>query len=124
MKRLNNDWEYSSVWTDEFLTGDGYEAIVRLPHDISDAPLHYSSPTKDDPRHTSEELFPLRNVHIHHLFAGVKRQQLVAISIFPAGMQAVIAIFGIAWMGDTFINGNITELTASIEGIVTEMPWL
>ena len=24
-------------------------------------------------------------------------------------MQAVIAIFGIAWMGDTFINGNITE---------------
>ena len=45
-------------------------------------------------------------------------------SIFPAGMQAVIAIFGIAWMGDTFIKGNITELTASIEGIVTEMPWL
>ncbi|MBP3678798.1 MAG: anaerobic C4-dicarboxylate transporter [Bacteroidaceae bacterium] len=45
-------------------------------------------------------------------------------SIFPAGMQAVIAIFGIAWMGDTFINGNITELTASIEDIVTEMPWL
>ena len=27
-------------------------------------------------------------------------------------------------MGDTFINGNIAELTASIEGIVTEMPWL
>lgn len=45
-------------------------------------------------------------------------------SIFPAGMQAVIAIFGIAWMGDTFIKGNIGELTASIEGVVTEMPWL
>ena len=45
-------------------------------------------------------------------------------SIFPASMQAVIAIFGIAWMGDTFIKGNIAELTASIEGIVTEMPWL
>ena len=45
-------------------------------------------------------------------------------SVFPAGMQAVIAIFGIAWMGDTFINGNITELTGSIEGIVLQMPWL
>lgn len=45
-------------------------------------------------------------------------------SIFPAGMQAVIAIFGIAWMGDTFINGNLTELTASIESIVQSMPWL
>ena len=45
-------------------------------------------------------------------------------SVFPAGMQAVIAIFGIAWMGDTFINGNITELTGSIEGNVRQMPWL
>lgn len=45
-------------------------------------------------------------------------------TIFPAGMQAVIAIFGIAWMGDTFINGNITQLTESIEGIVQRMPWL
>ena len=45
-------------------------------------------------------------------------------SIFSAGMQAVIAIFGIAWMGDTFINGNIVELKNSIEGIVSQMPWL
>lgn len=45
-------------------------------------------------------------------------------SVFSAGMQAVIAIFGIAWMGDTFINGNIADLKASIEGIVTQMPWL
>ena len=45
-------------------------------------------------------------------------------TIFPAGMQAVIAIFGIAWMGDTFINGNISQLTESIEVIVQRMPWL
>lgn len=45
-------------------------------------------------------------------------------SVFIAGMQAVIAIFGIAWMGDTFINGNITTLTESIKGLVTSMPWL
>lgn len=45
-------------------------------------------------------------------------------SVFPAGMQAVIAIFGIAWMGDTFLQGNMGQLTSSIEGIVREMPWL
>lgn len=45
-------------------------------------------------------------------------------SVFIAGMQAVIAIFGIAWMGDTFINGNLAEITESIKGIVTSMPWL
>ena len=45
-------------------------------------------------------------------------------SVFSSGMQAVIAIFGIAWMGDTFINGNIDELKGAIEGVVTQMPWL
>lgn len=45
-------------------------------------------------------------------------------SVFPAGMQAVIAIFGIAWMGDTFLQGNMGQLTESIEGLVRQMPWL
>ncbi len=45
-------------------------------------------------------------------------------SVFVAGMQAVVAIFGIAWMGDTFINGNMDQLRSSIEGVVTSMPWI
>ncbi len=45
-------------------------------------------------------------------------------SVFMAGMQAVVAIFGIAWMGDTFIEGNMTELKGYIESTVTQMPWL
>ncbi|WP_102406404.1 anaerobic C4-dicarboxylate transporter family protein [Parabacteroides bouchesdurhonensis] len=45
-------------------------------------------------------------------------------SVFSAGMQAVVAIFGIAWMGDTFIAGNMVELKTSIESTVTSMPWL
>lgn len=45
-------------------------------------------------------------------------------SVFSAGMQAVVAIFGIAWMGDTFISGNIDELKGAVEGVVNEMPWL
>lgn len=45
-------------------------------------------------------------------------------SVFVAGMQAVIALFGIAWMGDTFIRGNLAQLTGAIEGVVMQMPWL
>lgn len=45
-------------------------------------------------------------------------------SVFSSGMQAVVAIFGIAWMGDTFIGGNMAEIKGSIEQIVTDMPWL
>lgn len=52
---------------------------------------------------------------------GIKAVQS---SVFSAGMQAVVAIFGIAWMGDTFIDGNMAELKDSIEEVVTQMPWL
>ncbi|HBX19501.1 MAG TPA: C4-dicarboxylate ABC transporter, partial [Porphyromonadaceae bacterium] len=45
-------------------------------------------------------------------------------SVFGAGMQAVIAIFGIAWMGDTFIQGNLTQITASIQEIIMQYPWI
>lgn len=45
-------------------------------------------------------------------------------SVFAAGMQAVIAIFGIAWMGDTFIHGNLDFLKGSIESVVSSYPWM
>ncbi|GJQ06113.1 C4-dicarboxylate ABC transporter [Capnocytophaga cynodegmi] len=45
-------------------------------------------------------------------------------SVFLAGMQAVIAIFGIAWMGDTFFQGNLEFFKSSIEHIITEYPFL
>lgn len=58
------------------------------------------------------------------LFLRIDGIEAVKGSVFPAGMQAVIAIFGISWMGDTFIKGNIGQLTGSIESIVQSMPWL
>lgn len=45
-------------------------------------------------------------------------------SVFTAGMQAVIAIFGIAWMGDTFFGGNIEFFKTYIESAVTAYPFL
>ena len=45
-------------------------------------------------------------------------------SVFIAGMQAVIAIFGIAWMGDTYFNGNIEFFKDHISEIVNQYPFL
>lgn len=45
-------------------------------------------------------------------------------TVFSAGMQAVIAIFGIAWMGDTFFKGNMPFLESSLLSMVTAYPWL
>lgn len=44
-------------------------------------------------------------------------------SIFRAGTEAVIAIFGIAWMGDTFIQGNYEFIESNIHSMVTQHAW-
>ena len=44
-------------------------------------------------------------------------------SVFLAGMQAVIAIFGIAWMSDTFIQANIGMLKDTLMGFVENYSW-
>ena len=45
-------------------------------------------------------------------------------NVFAAGMNAMVAIFGIAWMGDTFFNGNIGFFRDHIAAIVTHYPFL
>jgi anaerobic C4-dicarboxylate transporter DcuA len=54
--------------------------------------------------------------------ASVKKA--VSGNIFSAGMNAMISIFGIAWMGDTFFNGNIEFFKSHIADIVTQYPFL
>ena len=58
------------------------------------------------------------------LQTGTSGMKAAKSSVFNAGMQAVVAIFGIAWMGDTFISGNIAVIKENIFGLVTDMPWL
>ena len=57
------------------------------------------------------------------IFAKADINKAVKGSVFIAGMQAVIAIFGIAWMGDTFFAGNIEFFKTHIEQIVTQYPF-
>ncbi|WP_100330336.1 anaerobic C4-dicarboxylate transporter family protein [Bacillus xiapuensis] len=45
-------------------------------------------------------------------------------TVFKAGITAVVAIFGIAWMGDTFFKGNMEFIQGSIQELVTSAPWL
>lgn len=58
------------------------------------------------------------------IFCKPNIEEIVSGSIFKAGATAVVAIFGIAWMGDTFFNGNIEIISGSISSLVTQAPWL
>ena len=42
MLSLCNEWEYTSEWFDGFALGEGDGEAVRLPHTVTQMPLHYA----------------------------------------------------------------------------------
>jgi anaerobic C4-dicarboxylate transporter DcuA len=58
------------------------------------------------------------------IFCKPNVEDIVSGSVFRAGATAVVAIFGIAWMGDTFFQGNLALISGSISDLVTSAPWL
>jgi len=43
--------------------------------------------------------------------------------VFRAGMIAVVAVFGIAWMADTVFDAHLPELKAALTDLVKTQPW-
>jgi anaerobic C4-dicarboxylate transporter DcuA len=70
------------------------------------------------------EIIMLTAAALMIIFCKVNVETIVSGSVFKAGAAAVVAIFGIAWMGDTFFSGNSEAITSSISGLVTSAPWL
>ena len=44
MKKLNNGWEFTPMWTNGFRLGEGEGEPVRLPHNPRPVPQHYAGP--------------------------------------------------------------------------------
>lgn len=57
------------------------------------------------------------------IFCRVKAKQMVSGPVFRAGMAAVVAIFGIAWLADTFVTNNLDTIRPMIEGVVRQNQW-
>ena len=57
------------------------------------------------------------------IFCKAQPKKAVAGPVWQSGMVAVVAIYGIAWMADTYFSNYMPEIQASLEGIVKEYPW-
>ena len=57
------------------------------------------------------------------LFCKAQPKKAVAGPVWQSGMVAVVAIYGIAWMADTYFSNYMPEIQAMLEGIVKEYPW-
>jgi anaerobic C4-dicarboxylate transporter DcuB len=57
------------------------------------------------------------------LTCKVKAAEINNGSVFKAGMTAIFAVFGVAWMADTFFSAHIDSLQDSLAGVVQGAPW-
>lgn len=57
------------------------------------------------------------------LFCKPDGNEITKGSVFHAGMRAVIAIFGIAWLGDTLMQAHMVEVKEMVKELVETAPW-
>jgi anaerobic C4-dicarboxylate transporter DcuB len=57
------------------------------------------------------------------LSCKVKANEINNGSVFKAGMTAIFAVFGVAWMADTFFSAHIDALQESLGSVVQGAPW-
>ena len=57
------------------------------------------------------------------IFCRAQPKKAVAGPVWQSGMVAVVAIYGIAWMADTYFSNYMPEIQAMLENIVKSHPW-
>lgn len=70
------------------------------------------------------EILMLSTTAIMVFCCQLKVDAIVQQKTFLAGIKAVIAIFGIAWLGDTYFSANMTVIAKHLEHWLVSMPWL
>ena len=57
------------------------------------------------------------------IFCKASPKKAVAGPVWQSGMVAVVAIYGIAWMADTYFSNYMPEIQAVLEDVVKSYPW-
>lgn len=57
------------------------------------------------------------------IFCKASPKKAVAGAVWQSGMVAVVAIYGIAWLADTYFSNYIAEIQVMLEDIVQAYPW-
>ena len=57
------------------------------------------------------------------IFCKAQPKKAVAGPVWQSGMVAVVAIYGIAWLADTYFSNYMQEMQDALAGIVEAYPW-
>ncbi len=57
------------------------------------------------------------------MFCKAKPKKAVGGAVWQSGMVAVVAIYGIAWLADTYFGNYLDEMKVMLADLVTNYPW-
>jgi anaerobic C4-dicarboxylate transporter DcuB len=57
------------------------------------------------------------------IFTKTNPTEIAKNEVFRAGMIAVVAVFGVAWMADTVFEANLPGIKAALADVVKTQPW-
>ena len=57
------------------------------------------------------------------LLCDLQPTEITKSSVFTVGIQAVIAILGISWLGDTFVKANQMQIMKLVQAQIMQHPW-
>ncbi|MBL3699891.1 anaerobic C4-dicarboxylate transporter [Leucobacter luti] len=58
------------------------------------------------------------------LISRPKVSEIPTMTVFKAGMVSAIALFGLAWLTDTFLGAHATLIAEGVGGLVSAAPWI
>lgn len=111
----------SEADSDRLLTGDTTGLAERIA--AGELPLEAATPTRVGMPVTIE-IVMIAAAGLMMLLCRASPERIVQGSVMRAGIVAVIAILGIAWLGSTFFSNHSALVIDTLSQTVQRMPWL
>ncbi len=58
------------------------------------------------------------------ILCNVKTSEVASGSVFKSGMTAIVSVYGVAWMADTYFGAYLPVMKKSLSDIVLTYPWM
>lgn len=70
------------------------------------------------------QLMMLSIAAIIMVMCNVKTAEVASGSVFKSGMTAIVSVYGVAWMADTYFSAYMPVMKQSLSNVVLAYPWM
>ena len=105
-----------------WIFGIGVLVVMAYAMAVSDSIALIENPTV--PRNAAIMIIMLAVAMLIGLTCKISVDEVSSQSTFKGGMSAAICVLGVAWLGNTFVNGHLEEIAAVGGSVIESAPWL